>query len=201
MTLERKKPLQQGGKGLKRTELARGTSQLAPGGPIARRTPLQARKPAEGTPEPTAPRRARVRAKRAEPRKRDAPRWTGQDWDDAFPLLWKRCRDRCDHCGKPLDGQVERHHRARRRDGGDRYANLLMLRPECHAWVHAHPAEARAAGWIVHSTADPATVPVLLWGRQRALLDDAGGWAEARLARRPPGPRVTRRGTRLAPGT
>lgn len=31
-----------------------------------------------------------------------------------------------------------------------------------HAWCHAHPAAARAAGLIVPSTGDPATAPVWL---------------------------------------
>ena len=120
----------------------------------------------------------RIRPRRPTPRRREAPRGDADWWAWANPLLLARCRDRCDRCGQPLAGQMERHHRQRREVGGDRLANLLALHPRCHAYITEHPEEARANGWIVSAHApDPSTVPVrlsvgggLLW-----LLDDDGG--------------------------
>lgn len=91
-------------------------------------------------------------------------------------LLQARARGRCDCCGKPLDGRCERHHRMRRRDGGDRLSNLLVLRPECHHYWTAHPEEARERGLIVSALGglDPAAEPVLLHGLRRVLLGDGG---------------------------
>lgn len=90
-------------------------------------------------------------------------------------LLWQRCRGRCEHCGRELNGRMERHHRQRRRDGGDRLSNLIALLPECHAEVHMHPQLSREHGWIVSAfTSDLASVPLLQWGSQLVLLDDEG---------------------------
>jgi 5-methylcytosine-specific restriction protein A len=74
-----------------------------------------------------------------------------------------RIRDqgRCARCGAPCDGQW--HHR-RSRSVRDLLthspANGLHLCATCHGWVHAHPFEARASGWIVSRYADPANEPV-----------------------------------------
>lgn len=118
-----------------------------------------------------------VRRKRATPRRRTAPRWAIEDWAAANLILYGRANGCCEHCGRPLNGRAERHHRMRRRDGGDRLSNLLLLLPECHSWVTEHPTEAKANGWIVEvGIADPADVPVRL-GLSGALwlLDDQGG--------------------------
>lgn len=120
----------------------------------------------------------RIRPKRATPRRRNAPRWTAEDWEAANPILLTRCQGRCDRCGQPLNGQVERHHRQPRVVGGDRLSQILMLHPWCHRYITEHPAEAIANGWAVsRHHPDPAEVPVrlsagggLLW-----LLDDDGG--------------------------
>jgi hypothetical protein len=70
---------------------------------------------------------------------------------------------------------LERHHRQKRITGGDRLANIVALHTACHAWVHAHPAEARESGLIVSSyAADPSEVPVMIGGTLW-LLDDEGG--------------------------
>lgn len=70
---------------------------------------------------------------------------------------------------------MERHHRQRRRDGGDRLSNLLAVLPECHGEIHSHPALAREHGWIVSAfAADPARVEVLQWGEQRVTFTDDG---------------------------
>lgn len=121
----------------------------------------------------------RIRAKRATPRRRAAPRWTAEDWEHATPILLHRQGHRCARCGDALTDRIERHHRQRREVGGDRYANIVGLHPHCHAWVHAHPTEARASGLIVSSHApDPAAVAVYLPGLTGWAwwyLDDKGG--------------------------
>lgn len=120
-----------------------------------------------------------VRRRRATPRRRTAPQEDRAWWEGANTALFVRSGGCCEHCGQPLNGRVERHHRQRRQVGGDRLANLLYLLPEHHAWITEHPAEALDAGWIVSTHGpdgppDPATVPVRLpsglW-----LLDDDGG--------------------------
>lgn len=88
-------------------------------------------------------------------------------------MLWTRCHSRCEVCDRMLIGSAERHHRQRREVGGDRYANLILIHPECHTWVHAHPYEAREKGWIVSAYADPLSVPVFSLGRWW-VLDDEG---------------------------
>lgn len=54
---------------------------------------------------------------------------------------------------------VHMHHR-RRAGRLDFDANLLHLCLKCHEWIHANPAESYLGGLLVHSWADPATVPV-----------------------------------------
>ena len=122
-------------------------------------------------------RRTPIRARRATPRRRQAPRWTSEQWSEATQVLLARDHGRCPVCGHLLTDRAERHHRQRRRDGGDRYANLLLLHAACHAEAHAHPVRARDAGWIVAAyEPDPAAVPVRFSGTDpRWLLDDSGG--------------------------
>jgi hypothetical protein len=80
-----------------------------------------------------------------------------------------------------LHGQAERHHRMRRRDGGDRLSNLVLLLPRCHGYWTEHPAEARLLGIIVPALggADPAHVPVWHLGRTWVLLGDDGSTLRA----------------------
>lgn len=108
--------------------------------------------------------------------------FTPEEWDQATLLLWARCRDRCEACGQPLGGRMERHHRQRRAVGGDRLSNLVALHPQpgCHADVHAHPEKSRERGLIVSSYApDPALVPLVLPDGTAWLLDDEGGRTRA----------------------
>lgn len=127
-------------------------------------------------------------SRRATPRRRDAPEESTEWWVQATHALAVRSTGRtggpqCERCGRPLTAGVraERHHRQRRRDGGDRLANLLLLcnsaPARCHQHVTEHPREAVANGWIVPATgdADPATVPVRLADGYLYLLDDLGG--------------------------
>lgn len=41
-------------------------------------------------------------------------------------------------------------------------ANVLGLCRRCHGWAHANPLDAKAAGWILTSGADPELAPVFL---------------------------------------
>lgn len=112
------------------------------------------------------------------PRRRVAPRWDGEDWRAANGLLMIRSKGRCECCGQPLNGHVERHHRKRRRDGGDRLANVIYLRVACHQWVTTHPTWAEERGLIVLVERDPETEPVWWQGKRWVLLDDDGGMTE-----------------------
>lgn len=94
--------------------------------------------------------------------------------------LFLRSGGHCERCGVDLGRTgIERHHRMRRRDGGDRLANLLYLCPGCHQWCHAHPAASREGGWIVPTWADPAATAVLLGTGGWWTLDDLGGRSPA----------------------
>jgi hypothetical protein len=89
--------------------------------------------------------------------------------------LFIRAAGRCEWCGNLLHDDAARHHRMRRRDGGDRFANVVLLHTACHRHVHANPIDARASGFIVPTSAgDVAAQPILIRGHWR-LLDDAGG--------------------------
>lgn len=70
----------------------------------------------------------------------------------------------------------------RRRDGGDRLSNLLLLCRGCHQYVHAHPTEAVANGWIVRASpgVPPAEVVVRLADGYLYHLDDYGGRSPVR---------------------
>lgn len=66
------------------------------------------------------------------------------------------------------------HRKARSRGGEWNPANGLHACTGCHAWIHANPAAAEAAGWTVRTEDDPVAVPVEYPGWGLVLLDDAG---------------------------
>lgn len=119
-----------------------------------------------------------MKRKRANPRRRTAPRVATQSgWDEFTMLLWARSRGVCEKCGD--NAPTDRHHRMRRRDGGDRLSNLLFLCSTCHHWLHDNPesvTRARALGYIVPAlgVARPETYELLQWGTTWVLLDDDG---------------------------
>jgi hypothetical protein len=128
---------------------------------------------------PDGKNRSRIKGKRATPRRRNAPRFDTAQWDEATMLLAARSRLMCERCGQSLNGRGERHHRQRRRDGGDRLANLLLICTTCHGEITDKPeseTHARRLGYIVPALgiATPDTLPVLLWGDTWVLLDDDG---------------------------
>ena len=163
---------------MKKTPLNRGDKELRRRTEL-KRTGFRSREPGVQRP------RAAVKAVRDTPRRRVAPRWTRAEWDEAQKVLLVRCRRIvngreeacCEHCGDPLRGSGVRHHRKRRQFGGDRFANVVLLLPEHHDWIHAHPLFSRAEGWIVADEDDPAEWPMRLHGRDFVLLNDEGGWS------------------------
>jgi 5-methylcytosine-specific restriction endonuclease McrA len=45
---------------------------------------------------------------------------------------------------------AHRHHKLpRSAGGGDEWQNTLDVCRACHEWIHAHPADSYAAGWLV----------------------------------------------------
>lgn len=49
----------------------------------------------------------------------------------------------------------------------------MWLSAKCHAWVHAHPLEARQTGFIISRfCSDPSEKPVKLWHGWSLLFDD-----------------------------
>lgn len=64
---------------------------------------------------------------------------------------------------------VEWHHRQRRGRQDHRPSNGLAACRPCHAWIHAHPQEAVAKGWIVLAVGDTGVPPqeVAAWVRAR----------------------------------
>lgn len=118
-----------------------------------------------------------VRGKRATPRRRLAPQWGTEEWEYANTLLMVRSQGRCEIGGCDLNRTgIERHHRIRRRDGGDRLSNLMVLCPHHHRHVTEHPGEAYANGWSIRALTDqdPASVPVRIHPGRLWLLDDEG---------------------------
>lgn len=104
-------------------------------------------------------------------------RWTATEWATNDLLLQARAAGACERCGHEC-GPVERHHRKRRREGGDSLENLVVLGRECHREVHAHPELARREGFIVSVSRDPADVPVHWRRREWVLFTDDGGRAD-----------------------
>lgn len=129
---------------------------------------------------PDGKNRTQIKGKRSSPRRRDAPRFRAQDWDEATMLLIARSRGRCEIGGDPLHiDSAHRHHRERRRDGGDKLSNLLLICADCHGSITDKPeseTHARRDGYIVRALglATPESTPVLLWGDTWVLLGDDG---------------------------
>lgn len=125
--------------------------------------------------------RTPIRPKRRTPRRREAARWTAEEWETANQALLIRSRGCCEVCGVDLlanQRPVSRHHRQRRRDGGDRLSNLLLLcgtgTTGCHGTITGNPSMARVSGWIVPTEVDPRTISVRLADGYLYYLDDEG---------------------------
>ena len=120
---------------MKRSELKRKT-------PIARGKPI-----------------ARQRMKRTKPSDK------GEFPETVKAQARRRSGNRCEARSSVCTGKAERfHHRKLKGMGGrsvdNRPVNCLHVCNACHLYMHAHSVLARLMGWIVHSTLDPAEVPV-----------------------------------------
>jgi hypothetical protein len=100
-------------------------------------------------------------------------RWTSAEWADNDLFLMGRAGGACERCGREC-GPVQRHHRKRRREGGDSLENLVVLGEPCHREIHAHPVEARRTGFIVSMSKEPADIPILWHLREWVYLDTDG---------------------------
>ncbi len=96
---------------------------------------------------------------------------------DSRPVVKGRSGGMCERCG--AERATDMHHRQLRRHGDHLPANLVHVCRTCHNAVHADPAKAELAGFIVPSWANPRQCPIKhsVWGRVR--LDDDGGWTPA----------------------
>lgn len=99
-------------------------------------------------------------------------RWTADEWATMNLLLEARAGGACERCGHEC-GKANRHHRKRRREGGDSLSNIILVGSECHAEIHAHPELARREGFIVSVSRQPEDVPIH-WQRRswRTLHND-----------------------------
>lgn len=95
-------------------------------------------------------------------------------------LVVARDKSRCVRCGAPAATGHWHHRRSRsiRDDLTHSPANGVWTCGVCHAWLHAHPFEARATGLIVSRYADPSTEILIhaLYGP--VLLDTDGGYKQ-----------------------
>lgn len=73
---------------------------------------------------------------------------------------------RCLRCGAPAPNGHWHHRRSRSRRDQHTHCpcNGVWLCGTCHEWVHQHPFEAKALGFIVSKYVDdPGVVPVRTW--------------------------------------
>lgn len=80
---------------------------------------------------------------------------------ESHVLVRRRDLDQCVRCG----GRGGQWHHRRRRNVSDEHqhctCNGILLCGTCHRWVHAHPFEAKAGGFIVSAhQKEPGIVPV-----------------------------------------
>lgn len=129
---------------------------------LQRKTPLRAKSPRVGS---TPSQRAARIVRAAIGRKRR--RVTAEE-RSARAIVGRRSAGVCEGCGvRPATDWA--HRVGRGQQGGWSPVNGLHLCSDlaapdglrgCHEWSHSRRAHAEDLGWIVPSTADPATVPV-----------------------------------------
>lgn len=94
--------------------------------------------------------------RRMKHRKPKPGRVTRDEWLLLRAAIRDRQHDRCGKCGTDCNEQTggEVHHVLMRSRGGrDELDNLVLLHPECHRWVHDHPARATDLGLLEPSSA------------------------------------------------
>jgi hypothetical protein len=147
---------------------------VKPGPGLSRRVPLKR----AGLPGREESGRSRRVPLKAVPRARKPRKDTGAP-QAVRDMVFDRDRW-CVRCGKALvkrRGGYSIHHLTLRSHGVDNSVEAQILlcgsgTTGCHGWVHAHPAAARAAGWIRLGTAngDSAVQPVMV------ALPSGYGW-------------------------
>jgi hypothetical protein len=156
---------------LRRTRLERRTP-LQPGGPLARNTPLRARRSTAAVDLDTLTEDTELEL------------LIGQDI--ARPIARGRLDGRCEVRSPWCQGMGrEFSHRLAAGQGGHWVAeNGLWVCGHgnldgCHGWIHQHPLDAKDNGWIVPWPADPATrrtrIHTAAYGHAWVLLDRRGG--------------------------
>jgi hypothetical protein len=75
-----------------------------------------------------------------------------------------RSKECCEARVKCEGVRAQHFHHRRRAGRVDTVENLMHLCCRCHDWIHANIAKSFVLGWLVHSWADPAEVPVCLPG-------------------------------------
>jgi 5-methylcytosine-specific restriction endonuclease McrA len=87
-----------------------------------------------------------------------------QEFAEIRPRILARAQHECEVALPRCERRaVHVHHRKLRSQGGKNDScNLIAACSPCHRDVHASPARAYAAGWMVRSTEDPALVPAQL---------------------------------------
>lgn len=128
------------------------------GKPLERRTPLKQGKPLQRR----APVRSGAPLARQAPKKKPLKRAVMPK--DVREAVIARAAGRCEHCGRPLVGKVDIHHRKlRTRGGDDSLGNLMAVTPWCHhEQIHKYPKAAAEHGHQVHAWEDPNEIPVRL---------------------------------------
>ena len=98
------------------------------------------------------------------------------DWDAARRLALARDGGLCQRCGLLAE---DVHHRLLKGMGGTRDGNILYgpgnlvsLCRSCHSWVHQHPREGYATGFLVHSWDIPGDVPLRAGSHVKWLRPD-----------------------------
>ncbi len=91
--------------------------------------------------------------------------------DDVRQIVLARARFRCERCGCDVAaGGCDVHHRRPAGSGGSTDpathapANLVLLCVGCHRWIESHRRASVAQGWLVRQAADPALIPVPVYG-------------------------------------
>ena len=64
------------------------------------------------------------------------------------------------------------HRRMRSQGGGHTMSNCVATCPDCHTYIHYHPAISYTNGWLVKSTRDPEREPFLRRGGAVFLFED-----------------------------
>lgn len=92
-------------------------------------------------------------------------------------IVFDRDGGKCLRC---LGDGMDVHHRRVKGMGGSSspqthgLANLITLCRDCHSYIHDHPEESYALGFLVKASETPEDIPVWVGTRQKMILKDDG---------------------------